>query len=135
MPRTRVTGLLLVLVVPFLLDSPGTSTQVSAKETKAEPYIVLTSSPQNPRGHLLRGRKLIAEKEFEEGISELKKSLKLDPNNEQIYLDLARAYLAMKNPVEAEAILERGLQHNQTSTTLMLAKGDVLLRQGKQPEA
>jgi tetratricopeptide (TPR) repeat protein len=104
MPRTRVTGLFLGLVLPFFLGSPGTSTQLSAEETKAKPHIVLTSSPQNPRGHLLRGRRLIAEKEFEEGISELKKSLELDPNNEQIYLDLARAYLAMKKPEEAEAL-------------------------------
>ena len=44
------------------------------KPKKAKKYadIVLTSSPQDPRGPLLQGRRLIAEKEFEEGISELK---------------------------------------------------------------
>ena len=227
MPRTRLTGLLLCLGLLFLLGSPGTYTQLSAKEKKAQPQdeqgmtyffykkdqealidckklihlepqdanayyqqafmhlkldgrpdlravfgelskggeihssiqeaplrfkgwyfypqkpkkakkhaeIVLTSSPQDPRGHLLRGRSLIAEKEFEEGISELKKSLELDPKNEQIYLDLARAYLAMKDSEKAEASLEQGLQHNSTSITLILAKGDLLLLQGKQPEA
>ncbi|MDH3769484.1 MAG: tetratricopeptide repeat protein, partial [Nitrospirota bacterium] len=105
------------------------------KEAKKQADIVLTSSPQDPKGHLLRGRSLIVEKEFEEGITELKKSLELDPDNEQIYVDLARAYLAMKKPEEAEASLEQGLQHNSTSIMLILAKGDLLLVQGKQPEA
>ena len=107
MPRTRVTVLLWCL--GLLLGSPGSYTQLSAEGHKAKPYIVLTSSPQDPRGHVLRGRSLIAEKKLEEGISELKKSLELDPKNEQIYLDLARAYLAMKNPEEAVASLEQGL--------------------------
>ena len=105
------------------------------KKAKKHADIVLTSSPQDPKGHLLRGRSLIVEKEFEEGITELKKSLELDPDNEQIYIDLARAYLTMNKPEDAEASLEQGLQHNSTSTALMLAKGDLLLLQGKQPEA
>ena len=105
------------------------------KEAKKHADIVLTSSPQDPKGHLLRGRSLIVEKEFEEGITELKKSLELDPDNEQIYLDLARAYLAMKKPQEADAILEEGFKHNSSSTMLILAKGDLLLVQGKQSEA
>ena len=45
------------------------------KEAKKHADIVLTSSPQNPKGHLLRGRSLIVEKEFEEGITELKNHL------------------------------------------------------------
>jgi len=105
------------------------------QEVKKHDDLVLTSSPQNPRGHLLRGRSLIMEKEFEEGIIELKRSLDLDPDNDQIYLDLARAYLALKKPEEADAIIEQGLQRHNTSITLILAKGDLLLVQGKQTEA
>lgn len=96
---------------------------------------MLASSPQDPKGHLLRGRSLIVEKEFEEGIQELKKSLELDPANEQVYIDLARAYLALKKPVEADAILDQGLQQKADSTTLILAKGDFYLLQGKPAEA
>ena len=226
MPRTRLTGLFLCLVLPFLLVSLGNCTQLSAEEKKAKHYergmaffddekyqealiefknivqldpkdanayhqlalihlklggmadlraafgelskaveidptiqdaqlklgefyllsqkpkeakkhadIVLTSSPQDPKGHLLRGRSLIVEKEFEEGITELRKSLELDPENEQIYLDLARAYFAMKKPKEAKTILDQGLQRHSTSTILILATGDLLLVQGKQAEA
>jgi len=69
------------------------------KSKKAKKHAaILTSSPHNPRGHLLQGRSLTAEKKFEEGLSEMKKSLEMDPNNKQICLDLARAYLAMKKP-------------------------------------
>jgi len=74
---------------------------------KAE--IILASSPQNPKGHLLRGRSLLIQKEFEEGISELKKSLALDPENVQIYIDLARAYVGLKKPKVAEETLRKGL--------------------------
>jgi hypothetical protein len=38
MPRTRFTGLLLCLGLLFLLGSPGTYTQLSAKEKKAQPH-------------------------------------------------------------------------------------------------
>jgi len=100
MPQTRVTGVFLCLILPLLFVSQGSATQSN---------IILVSSPPDPKGHLLRGRSLIVEKEFEKGIAELKKSLTLDPDNEQIYLDLARAYLAMKKPEEAEAILEQDL--------------------------
>ncbi|MDH5774849.1 MAG: tetratricopeptide repeat protein, partial [Nitrospirota bacterium] len=104
-------------------------------DAKKHAEIVLASSPQDPKGHLLRGRSLIIEKEFEEGIAELKKSIELDPENEHIYIDLARAYLAMKKPEEAEATLRKALENKKDSTTLILAMGDLLLIQGKRSEA
>jgi tetratricopeptide (TPR) repeat protein len=105
------------------------------KEAKEKAEVVLASSPQDPKGHLLRGRSLIVGKEFEEGIKELKKSLELDPDNEQVYVDLARAYLTLKKPEEAVAILDQGLTKMANSTTLILAKGDLYLLQGKNTEA
>ncbi len=105
------------------------------KEAIKHANIVLTASPQEPKGHLLRGRSLIVGEEFEEGIRELHKTLELDPDNEHIYLDLAKAYLGMKKPREAEGIIEQGLEQNSTSVMLILAKGDVLLAQDKRPEA
>ena len=105
------------------------------EEAKKHAEIFLTSSPQDPKGHLLRGRSLIQEKAFEEGISELKKSLELDPDNEQIYVDLARAYMGMKKPGEAEVSLEQGLEQHNTSSMLIVAMGDLLLVQGKRQEA
>jgi len=105
------------------------------KEAKKHAEIVLASWPQDPKGHLLRGRSLIVEKELAEGIKELKKSLELDSENEQVYIDLARAYLTLKKPEEADAILDQGLTKKANSTTLILAKGDFYLLQGKHTEA
>ena len=105
------------------------------KESKEHADIVLAMSPQDPKGHLLRGRSLIIEKEFEEGIRELKQTLEWDPDNEQIYVDLAKAFLAMKKPGEAKDILEQGLQQNDASIMLILAKADVLLVPGERQEA
>ena len=61
--------------------------------------------------------------------------MELDPDNEQVYIDLARAYLTLKNPEEADAILDQGLAKKANSTTLILAKGDFYLLQGKNTEA
>lgn len=65
------------------------------KEARKHADIVLTASSQDPKGHLLRGRSLIVEKQFGEGIRELKQTRELDPDNEQIYVDMAKAFLAM----------------------------------------
>jgi tetratricopeptide (TPR) repeat protein len=105
------------------------------KEAKRHAEVVLVSSPHDPKGHLLRGRSLIMEKNFEKGIEELKKSLELDPDNEQVYVDLARAYLILEKPEEAEDILDQGLIKKANSPTLILAKGEFYSLQGRNTEA
>ncbi len=45
MPRTRVTGLLLCLVLPFLLGSPGMSTQLFAEEQNAQQHMGTSKNP------------------------------------------------------------------------------------------
>ena len=55
MPRTRITGLFLGLVLPFLLGSPGTSRQLSAEETKAKPPIVWNLFPSKPQRAFVAG--------------------------------------------------------------------------------
>ena len=109
------------------------SQQPQAAKRHAE--VVLISSPYHPKGHLLRGRSLIMEKKLEKGIEELKKSLELDPDNEQVYVDLARAYLILEKPEEAEDILDQGLNKKANSPTLILAKGEFYLLQGRNTEA
>ena len=97
--------------------------------------IVLASSPQDPKGHLLRGRSLIIDKEYEEGIAELKRSIELDPDNVQIYIDLARAYLGMKDSQLAEQTLQNALTRYPKSTELVVALGDLQLVQNKPKDA
>ena len=104
-------------------------------EARERAEIVLASSPQDPKGHLLRGRSLISEKEYTEGISELKKSIELDPDNIQIYLDLARAYVGLKDFPIAEQTLKDALAKHPDSTQLVTALGDFYAIQQKTEEA
>lgn len=55
--------------------------------------IVLVSAPQNTEGLILKGRSLINEKHYAEGIVELKKAIEIDPKNMRTYIELARAYV------------------------------------------
>ncbi|WNM64036.1 tetratricopeptide repeat protein [Candidatus Nitrospira neomarina] len=105
------------------------------QKAKQHAEVVLVSSPNDPKGHLLQGRSLIMERDFEKGIEELKKSLELDPDNEQVYVDLARAYLILEKPEEAEDVLDKGLTKKANSPTLILAKGEFYSLQGKNTEA
>ena len=53
--------------------------------------IILASMPQDLEGLSLRGRSLLAEQEFQQGIADLKKAIQKDPSNVRLYLILARA--------------------------------------------
>src|SRR5207244_6005125 len=59
---------------------------------------VLASAPMDTEGLVLRGKSLISEKEFDQGIRELKKALEADPKNIGIYIQLASVYLQKKDP-------------------------------------
>jgi tetratricopeptide (TPR) repeat protein len=134
MSKIRFAALVCSLAWPYLSIGPDPSAPVFAAVAQ-HGGIVLTTSPPDPQGHLSRGRSLILKKEFSEAITELNKSLELDPDNEQFYLNLVQAYVALKKIPEAEAILNKGLQRNRTSTTLYLAKGDLAVLQGKPSDA
>src|SRR5215467_6311176 len=86
--------------------------------------IVLVSAPQSTEGLILRGRSLINEKRYQEGIAELKKAIELDPETMPTYIDLARAYFAAKDPAAAEATLKQALKINPRSTEILLTLGE-----------
>lgn len=93
--------------------------------------IILVSSPQDKEALVIRGRSLINEKRYQDGIEELKKVLLLDPKNVGIYLDLSRAYFFSNDRTSAENILHQGLTANPQSTEIMLAMGDLHLSTGR----
>jgi tetratricopeptide (TPR) repeat protein len=97
--------------------------------------IVLASAPQDPKGHMLRGRSLVIEKEFEQGIEEFRKSIELDPDNVQPYIDLARAYVGLKQPDKAHKALQEGLAAHPQSSDLIVSRGDLFLVSGKKEKA
>jgi len=55
-------------------------------KARTQADIVLVSAPQNTEGLILRGRSLINEKRYQEGITELKKAIELDPKNIPAYI-------------------------------------------------
>lgn len=105
------------------------------EKARKQADIVLASAPQDPKGHLLRGRSLVVEQEFEQGIQEFKKSIELDPDNVQTYIDLARAYVGMKQPLAADEAIRNGLARHPNSPELLLALGDLYLVRGEKAKA
>jgi tetratricopeptide (TPR) repeat protein len=97
--------------------------------------IVLASAPKSSEGLVLRGQSLINEQEFDQGITELKRALELDPKNTRIYLDLARTYMQMKQPVQAENTLKDAMGISPNAPEIIVALGDLRLFTGKPSEA
>ncbi|MBI5854477.1 MAG: tetratricopeptide repeat protein [Nitrospirae bacterium] len=97
--------------------------------------IVLASAPTSSEGLVLRGQSLINEQEFDQGITELKRALELDPKNTRIYLDLARTYMQMKQPVQAEDTLKDAMAISPNAPEIIVALGDLRLFTGKPSEA
>ena len=97
--------------------------------------IVLVSAPQNTEGLILKGRSLINEKHYAEGIAELKKAIELDPKNMLTYIELARAYVFTNDIATAEAALKQALTIDPRSKEILLALGDFYVTTGKPDQA
>ena len=100
-------------------------------KAREQAEILLASAPQDKDALIIRGRSLINEKRYQDGVAELKRALALDPGNVGIYLELSRAYFSAKDLLAAEDILQQGLTANPRSTEIMLAMGDFRLATGK----
>ncbi|NGZ02407.1 MAG: hypothetical protein CV090_05080, partial [Nitrospira sp. WS238] len=97
--------------------------------------IILASTPENTDSLILRGRSLINETRYQEGIAELKKAIEADPNTMATYINLARAYFATKNLSATEATLNQALTINPRSLEVILALGDFRNTTGKPDQA
>ena len=86
--------------------------------------IVLASAPQHLDGLILHGRSLINEKQYKDGIAELKKALEQDPKNIQIYIDLARVHFILNDKPAAEAALRQALSIDPHALPALLALAD-----------
>lgn len=85
----------------------------------------MTSAPDNKEGVILRGASLLNEGKIQEGIVELKRAIVLDPQNVNLYIDLARAYVHIKDYSSAESQLQQALQANPQSLEARFALGDL----------
>src|SRR5215831_2652518 len=96
---------------------------------------VLASAPQDIQGLILRGQSLISQKNFYQGIADLKRAIELDPKKIQPYITLADAYLNMKNAPAAEAALGQGQKANPQSPHVRVAMGNFWYVTGKPDKA
>jgi tetratricopeptide (TPR) repeat protein len=104
-------------------------------KARAQADLVLVSAPQNTEGLVLRGRSLVNEQRYQEGIAELKKAIELDPKNMRTYVELARAYALSKNPDAADAVLKQALSIEPRSIEILITLGDLRASTGKPDEA
>ena len=104
-------------------------------KAREQAEIVLVSAPHNTEGLILKGRSLINEKRYYEGVAELKKAIELDPKNMHTYIELARAYMFSKGPDAAEASLKQALAIAPQSVEILMALGDFRVTTGKPDQA
>jgi tetratricopeptide (TPR) repeat protein len=105
------------------------------KKAREQADIVLVSTPQSTEGLVLRGRSLVNEQRYQEGIGELKKAIELDPKNMRIYIELARAYVFSKDPASADAVLKQALRIEPRSIDILVTLGDLRASTGKPEDA
>ena len=110
---------------------------IGSKPEKALEHanVILTSTPQDVEGLVLKGQSLIGEKDYAKGIEELQKAIQLDPKNIRIRLDLARTYVLMKDQKAAEATLVEALTVDPQSMDARMALGDLRALTDQVPEA
>lgn len=97
--------------------------------------IALASAPDHREGHILRGLSLVRESRLGEGITELKKTIELDPTNISLFIDLARAQVQAKDVQGAEATLLQALKTDPQSLDARLVLGDFYQVKGKPAQA
>lgn len=105
------------------------------QKAREQADIVLVSAPQNTEGLILKGRSLINERHYAEGIGELKKALEIDPKNMRTYVELTRAYVFSKDPASADAVLKQALAIEPHSIEILVTLGDLRASTGKPIEA
>jgi arylsulfatase A-like enzyme/Flp pilus assembly protein TadD len=78
----------------------------------------------------LRGALLIRKRRYAEAIKSFEVALKMVPRFDQLYVDVAQAYLELDRKTEAREAIERGLKIEPTNSLLLTAKGGLLQRLG-----
>jgi tetratricopeptide (TPR) repeat protein len=96
---------------------------------------ILASAPEDVSGLVLRGQSLVTQKDYENGITDLKKAVELDPTSINIRIDLARAYVLMKDFTGAEAALHEALTVDPRSSEARLELADFFAQTGHADKA
>ena len=73
-----------------------------------------------------RGNMLVKKRRYAEAITSFETALRMVPRYDQLYVDIAQAYVNMGRRDEGRAALERGLKIEPTNALLQTAKGGLL---------
>jgi tetratricopeptide (TPR) repeat protein len=91
---------------------------------------------QNPELHLIKGRRLRAEGNFDAAAEEIRKAIRMDASRAQFHVELARALMGKQGgEKEAAEALVTALKTMGDSPKLVVMLGDAYRRQGKLDDA
>lgn len=112
-------------------DSGKARSEIQKEEDQA-----LALDRTNPELFLVRGKRLVFEKKFDEGAAEIRKAIELNGQMAHYHVELARALLKKQGgEKEAEDALRKALALVPGSPKLLSLFGQVLFRQRKVDEA
>ncbi|ATB49534.1 tetratricopeptide repeat protein [Corallococcus macrosporus] len=91
---------------------------------------------QNPELHLIKGRRLLAEGNFDAAVEEIRKAIRMDASRAQFYVELAKALMNKQGgEKEAADALQTALKTMGDSPKLVVMLGNAYRRQGKLDDA
>ncbi|WP_164000217.1 tetratricopeptide repeat protein [Pyxidicoccus caerfyrddinensis] len=91
---------------------------------------------QNPELHLIKGRRLLAENNFDAAAEEIRKAIRVDGTRAQFHVELAKALMGKQGgEKEAAEALVTALKTMGDSPKLVVMLGNAYRRQGKLDEA
>jgi tetratricopeptide (TPR) repeat protein len=119
------------LALAYLLEGVRLNMLGKKDDGKAQEEKALQLDGQNPEIHVLRGRRMIRDGQFKEGLDEINIAIKKDPKRASFYVELARAQMNLPNGA-ADAIksLDTALKQLPGSAKLLGLKGDAQQKAG-----
>jgi tetratricopeptide (TPR) repeat protein len=107
------------------------------KYSDAEPLLksALTRDPDDPTLNTQYAALLSAEGKSDEAVAALEKLHKMEPQDREVAMMLADAYVDGKNYEKADAVYANLLTATPNDAELISARGQVLIREEKYPEA
>ncbi|CAM4326641.1 tetratricopeptide repeat protein [Corallococcus sp. ZKHCc1 1396] len=120
--------------------SEATGVPVDAAKAKAEVLkaedMGFTLDKQNPELNLIKGRRLLAEGNFDAAAEEIRKAIKVDASRAQFHVELAKALMGKPGgEKEASEALTTALKTMGDSPKLVVMLGNAYRRQGKLDDA
>ena len=106
---------------------------VGALERTAEQ--VLSSRPEHPLGHYLKGVVLQRQGQLEASVEQFETALAKNPTAAEPLVALARSYLALEQPEQAQARLEQLLADNPDNIVAINLLAEVYLAMDRQEDA